>query len=377
MIYLTHFTEYLSFLIKSWYLSLIIIKIVTNKMDNVLKIKRKEGGYSSVIFDDFRYNIEKITANKRVVIITDRNLFHFYSQFITNYDHIIIECGEQNKTLDTASYIYEELLKLGTDRHSCIVGFGGGIVTDITGFIASTFMRGVEFGFIATTLLAQVDASVGGKNGVNFLGFKNMIGVFNQPKFVICDVTLLKTLPERELIAGFSEIIKAALIADMSLLEEFEKRDFNQIITDSEFIKMVTRRSVEIKAMIVERDEQEHNLRKKLNLGHTFAHAVEKSTHEYLHGEAVSLGLVIIAELCVKMGRMTPAQYERVVNLLNKVTLPTSSSFTYDDLKNILKTDKKKNGDNIDLVLFDNLNGVDVVETSFVELDKIMIEDNN
>lgn len=343
-------------------------------MSNILKIKRTDGAYSSIIFDSYEENFKKLTLDKNVIIITDENVFKFYSKFISLYKHIIIPCGEENKTINTVSNIYNELLNLGADRHSYIVGFGGGIVTDITGFVASTFMRGVEFGFVASTLLSQVDASVGGKNGVNFLGFKNMVGVFNQPKFVICDVKLLATLPKREFIAGLSELIKAALIADITLFEELEGLSISEIINNYDFIREIVKRSVEIKAMVVEKDEQEHGLRKKLNLGHTFAHAIEKSTREFLHGEAVSLGLVIIADLCVKMGRMTPAERNRVVNLLNKMELPTVCRFSYNDLKDILKSDKKKNGDNIDLALFDGLKGVDIKTTSFIELDKLITE---
>ncbi|MFI3267691.1 MAG: 3-dehydroquinate synthase [Rikenellaceae bacterium] len=343
-------------------------------MEDVLKIKRGDGGYSSVIFDKFENHIKNYTEGKRVIIITDENVFKFYSKFISEYDHIIIQCGEENKTITAISDIYNKLLKLGADRHSYIVGFGGGIVTDITGFVSSTFMRGVEFGFVATTLLAQVDASVGGKNGVNFLGFKNMIGVFNQPKFVICDVELLATLPKREFAAGLSELIKAALIADMSLFGELENIKLSEIINDTEFIKLIVKRSVEIKAMVVEKDEQEHGLRKKLNLGHTFAHAIEKSTREYLHGEAVSLGLVVIADLCVKMGRMSQDERNRIVNILDRMELPTTCRFSYNDLKDILKSDKKKNGETIDLVLFDGLNGVSIEKTLFADLDKVIAE---
>lgn len=342
-------------------------------MDNILKIKRGDGGFSSVIFDDFENSVKEFTKNRRVVIITDESVFKFYSKFISSYDYIVIPCGEENKSLNTASFIYNELLKRGADRHTFIIGFGGGIVTDITGFISSTFMRGVEFGFVATTLLAQVDASVGGKNGVNFLGYKNMVGVFNQPEFVVCDVELLRTLPRREFVAGLSEIIKAALIADISLFEEFELHDIEEIIGNGEFIKKIVRRSVEIKAEVVERDEHEHNLRKKLNLGHTFAHAIEKSTHDYLHGEAVSLGLVVIADLSVKMGRMSDVQRDRVFKVLKRVGLPINCRYSYNDLKEIVKTDKKKNGESIDLVLFDGFSGVDVVKMSFVELDKLII----
>ncbi|MFI3263570.1 MAG: 3-dehydroquinate synthase [Rikenellaceae bacterium] len=341
-------------------------------MEDVLKIKRGDGGYSSVIFDKFENHIKNYTEGKRVIIITDENVFKYYSKFISGYDNIIIQCGENNKTINAVSNIYNELLKLGADRHSYIVGFGGGIVTDITGFVASTFMRGVEFGFVASTLLAQVDASVGGKNGVNFLGFKNMIGVFNQPKFVICDVELLSTLPKREFAAGLSELIKAALIADISLFEDLETKKLSEIINDTEFIKYIVKRSVEIKAMVVEKDEQEHGLRKKLNLGHSFAHAIEKSTSEFLHGEAVSLGLVVIADLCVKMGRMTQGERNRVVNILNGMELPTACRFSYNDLKDILKSDKKKNGESIDLVLFDGLEGVSIEATKFTELDELV-----
>lgn len=335
-------------------------------MEDKLIIKRSDGDFSTIYFGNYREYCASLLEGKRVIIVTDENVYRYYSEFIDNYEHIIIGLGEENKNLSTAASIYAKLLEIGADRKSFVLGFGGGIVTDITGFIASTFMRGMEFGFIASTLLAQVDASVGGKNGVNFEGYKNMVGVFNQPSFVICDSKLFDTLPEREFRAGLSEIIKAGLISDIALFEQFEKNSFEQIFSDRALISSLIRRSVEIKAEIVELDEREGSVRKKLNLGHTYAHAVEKLSREFLHGEAVSIGLAIIGEISVREGRMSGEELGRVETVLAKVGLPTSCDIDRALLNEALKRDKKKDNNSISFIMFNSLGSVDIVKKEIV-----------
>lgn len=342
-------------------------------MDNKLIIKRSDGGESCVIFDRYDLYIDSLLASKRVIIITDVDVYSYYSSFIDKYENIVIGIGEQIKTLDTASYIYDKLVELGADRGVFLLGFGGGIVTDITGFIASTYMRGVEFGFVATTLLSQVDASVGGKNGVNFEGYKNMIGVFNQPSFVICDAELLRTLPIREFRSGLAEIIKAALITDISLFEEFENHTFDQIYNYTTLISRLIKRSVEIKAHIVELDEREGSERKKLNLGHTFAHAIEKLSHDYNHGEAVALGLMLIGAYSLEQGRLSEQELGRIRSVLIGVGLPVECDIPYDKMCEALKKDKKRDKDSVSLILYNSLGSVDIVKTKFEDLESQII----
>lgn len=258
-------------------------------MKQVIEVGRGADAPSRVVIGDAINSLENyLPSDRKVVIVTDPNVHRLYKEIINRYDYCLIGLGEPNKTLGTAGKLYGELLARGADRSTFLVGFGGGIVTDVTGFVASTYMRGLRFGFVATTLLAQVDASVGGKNGVNYEGYKNMVGTFNQPDFVLCDPAMLDTLPEREFRAGLAEIVKAGLIADRELFGLFESHSLEEFRRDRALLGEAVMRAVKVKAHIVERDERESDERRKLNLGHTFAHAIEKCSRDFLHGEAVA-----------------------------------------------------------------------------------------
>lgn len=298
----------------------------------------------------------ELTTGKRCFVVTDENLYHHYSQLIEKYPHIIIPTGESNKNLATIEYIHRNLLEMNADRSSYIIGFGGGIVTDVTGFAASTYMRGVGFGFMATSLLAQVDASVGGKNGVNLDGYKNIIGTFNQPDFVLCDTQVLATLPPRELRAGMSEALKCGLIRDSKLFEIFENHTFEQIVSTHELLFEVVVRSVELKAAVVTADERESGERKLLNLGHTFAHAIEKCSSDYIHGEAVSIGLCKAAHISTKIGELPMVEYLRIETALRKLGLPlTASELNPDKLIQAAHSDKKRAGNSIEMILLHHI----------------------
>ena len=246
-------------------------------MNEVLEVKRSDGTVSKVVIGHVIADLDRyIPQGARVIVITDENVYKHYAILIDRYEKIVIGLGEKNKTHETLTQIYSQLLAMGADRETYIVGFGGGIVTDIAGFAASTYMRGLRFGFVATTLLAQVDASVGGKNGVNVDGYKNMVGTFNQPDFVLCDLSVLQTLPRRELQAGMAEVIKSGLIMDATLFELFERYDLDDFLNKDNLLLEAITGAVRVKKQIVDRDEKEQGDRKKLNLGHTFAHAIEK-----------------------------------------------------------------------------------------------------
>ena len=219
-------------------------------------------GQSHILIAERLENIKRFIPVARPIIITDVNVGRLYPLDAIAKDVITIGTGEAIKTLDTVAEIYAQLLSFKADRSAFIVGIGGGIVCDITGFAASTFMRGVRFGFVASSLLAQVDASVGGKNGVNFQGYKNMVGLFHQPEFVICDLELLKTLPPREVSCGLAEIVKHAAIADADLFAFLEKHAERILALDPEAIEKLVLRSVEIKSAIVSRDETEKGERR-------------------------------------------------------------------------------------------------------------------
>ena len=299
-------------------------------------------------------NLAKYIPSKNVVLITDTTVKKYYENQFPPYPLITLKTGETIKTLDTVRNIYEKLLEFEADRSTFIVGIGGGIVCDITGFAASTYLRGMRFGFVSTTLLSQVDASVGGKNGVNFKGYKNLIGVFNQPEFVICDPDLLRTLPRKEILNGMAEIVKHAAIEDSNFFTYLEKHFQKALALDIGVIEKLVYDSIVIKSRVVNQDELEKGTRRKLNFGHTFGHAFEK-TAGVDHGEAVSAGMVAAAVLSVKKGRLSADDAGRIKALLQKIGLPVIIQAEGKKIFDALKKDKKRKGN---LIYFVLLNGI-------------------
>ncbi len=315
-------------------------------------------------------NFKTYLPDKQVIVLMDDKVKGLYGAFFSEYPIVEIGQTEKNKTLATIEFIMDQLLKLNADRSSFLLAVGGGIVCDIGGFAASVFMRGIEFGFISTTLLSQVDASVGGKNGVNFLGFKNMVGTFNQPKFVICDPEMLKTLEHDDLLCGFAEIVKHTLIADKAMFEQLEQNISKAINLDPEFIMQLVSKSVKIKAGIVNKDEKEQGERRKLNLGHTYGHAVEKVTG-VSHGKAVSIGLAIAAQLSLNQDSINQEEYTRIINLLKALNLPVNVTDKHDEVLDALFMDKKREGHMIHFILMDSIGNVSIQQISIKELQSL------
>lgn len=320
-------------------------------MNKIIEVKRKNGEPSRIIIGEVLNKLNDFLPDKRVIIITDSNIHRRYREIIEQFDYIIIGLGETNKTLVTADRVYNKLIEMDADRHTFILGFGGGIVTDIAGFVASTYMRGVEFGFIASSLLAQVDASVGGKNGVNIQGYKNMVGVFNQPKFVLCDLNVLDTLPEREFRAGLAEMIKAGIIGDPALFKLFERHTLEEFQENTALLKEAIVRAIDVKGKIVEQDEFDLGERRKLNLGHTFAHAIEKTSSSYLHGEAVALGIAIISDLSNDLKLLHNSELKRIKNVVEKFGFEENNNIDYKSLFKALRHDKKRHSERLSLIL--------------------------
>lgn len=340
-------------------------------MKQVIEVGRGADAPSRVVIGDAINSLENyLPSGRKVVIVTDPNVHRLYKEIINRYDYCLIGLGEPNKTLGTAGKLYGELLARGADRSTFLVGFGGGIVTDVTGFVASTYMRGLRFGFVATTLLAQVDASVGGKNGVNYEGYKNMVGTFNQPDFVLCDPTMLDTLPEREFRAGLAEIVKAGLIADRELFGLFESHSLEEFRRDRALLGEAVMRAVKVKAHIVERDERESDERRKLNLGHTFAHAIEKCSRDFLHGEAVAIGTVMIARLSERLGTVTAEEAARVRSVFEGMGLPVATGIEPPRLIAALKHDKKKEARSVAFVLMRGIGDCEIRPMTFDEIDR-------
>jgi len=235
--------------------------------------------------------------------------------------------GEQHKTLATLDQVFDALVEHRMNRDACVVALGGGVVGDMAGFAAACYQRGVDYVQVPTTLLAQVDSSVGGKTGVNHPGGKNLIGAFHQPRAVLADTTTLGTLPPREFRAGLAEVIKYGLIADAGFLDWLEANLDALLRLDGAALAHAIRRSCEIKAAIVAEDEREHGRRALLNLGHTFGHALEAAAGygEWLHGEAVGAGMLMAADLSCRLGWLGPAEVARVRHLLARAGLPVQA----------------------------------------------------
>jgi 3-dehydroquinate synthase len=311
-------------------------------------------GEAAILVGESLDNLHSYAPIENTIIITDTRIAEIYSKRFPPCKVITLGLGEGSKNLKTVENIYQQLLAFGADRSTYLVGIGGGIVCDVTGFVASTFMRGLRFGYVATTLLSQVDASVGGKNGVNFEGYKNIVGVFNQPEFVICDLSLLTTLPDREISSGFAEIVKHGAIADAEMFSFLEVNAAKALSLDLAVIEKLVYESVKIKAAVVNQDELETGERRKLNFGHTFGHAIEKTTG-ISHGEAVSVGMVIASEVSEANGLITSVDTRRLQRLLQDLALPIQIEVDADLVWEALQKDKKREGGTIHFVLLQQI----------------------
>jgi 3-dehydroquinate synthase len=330
-----------------------------------------QSGMSTIAVGESLNNLENYFKKEKTVIITDQNVNRLYGEQFPPWPVITIGLGEKIKTLKTVEHIYKKLIELEIDRSCCLVGIGGGIVCDIAGFVASTYMRGLRFGFASSSLLSQVDAGVGGKNGVNFSGYKNMVGVFSQPEFVICDPVMLKTLPGKELYNGFAEIIKNAVIDSSDLFSFLEENYRAALNLDEDVIERLVYDSANIKAYMVNRDEKERGERRKLNFGHTFGHGVEKTTG-ISHGEAVGIGMIFAANLSVKKGLLSREEADRLTQLLKKVNLPTKIRFDKKKIIDALRKDKKREGEDIHFVLLKALGEAVIEEISIEKLEELV-----
>lgn len=332
-------------------------------MDYSIKIKDS----SEVIVGSVSELLPRLLPDKRVVVVSDTNIDRHYHTLVNRYEHVLIGLGEASKTLVTADAIYKKFISMGVDRSTFVLAIGGGIVTDVAGFVASTYMRGVEFGFVSTSLLGQVDASVGGKNGVNVDGYKNMVGTFTQPRFVICDVGMLRTLPEREVRTGMAEVIKAGIIADEDLFSKLELTPLAELTKNPDLLAEVVYRAIKVKADIVERDEREHGDRRKLNLGHTLAHAIEKSSSKMNHGEAVAVGLSLISDAAARRGLLSAADKERICSLLQRTGFDLTPPVAMRVLLKAVSKDKKSEGDVLNVVFPTAIGACEVVPMSLEE----------
>jgi 3-dehydroquinate synthase len=277
--------------------------------------------------------LAETVPGRDLLIVTNTTVGRLYfARLAGSFAHRrIAECilpdGEQHKTLQTVGWVFDALVANKLNRDGTVLALGGGVVGDIAGFAAACYQRGIGYVQMPTTLLAQVDSSVGGKTGVNHPGGKNLIGAFYQPKAVIADTTVLATLPDRELKSGIAEVIKYGCVWDPLLFDWLDQNILKLLERDDTALSYAIGRSCEIKATIVARDEREHDLRAILNFGHTFGHAIEAATgyETYLHGEAVGLGMLMAADLSHRLGLIEGSVKERVSDLLGRAGLPTQT----------------------------------------------------
>lgn len=295
--------------------------------------------------------LPQLLPEGRVVAIVDAEVdaLHNLSELLP--ESVLIPAGEENKNLQLAQMLWEELIDSKVDRDTFLLGVGGGVVSDLVGFVASTYMRGVRFGLVPTTLMGQVDAAIGGKCAVNVGGYKNMVGLFSPAEFVLCDVQLLSTLPEREFRAGVAEIIKSAIVGDRELFELLERGSLEQLRQDGEVLAEAVRRAALVKCGLVADDPYDRGVRRLLNLGHTMAHAIESRSDQLTHGEAVAVGLVWASQRAVKRGLLSPEEALRIGSVVEKYGLPTSTSLPEEELWEAMTHDKKASGGKVRFVL--------------------------
>ncbi|MBE9516905.1 MAG: 3-dehydroquinate synthase [Bacteroidetes bacterium] len=307
------------------------------------------------------------------ILMIDENVLIQHHDLFEPFRSVIIPSGESHKTLQTVEALYRELVGLGADRSTLMVGIGGGLATDLAGFVASTFLRGTPFGFISTTLLGQVDASIGGKNGVNLEGYKNMIGTIRQPSFVWCDLSLLGTLESREYISGIAEVIKYGFIRDIHFLEYLEEHMETLLKQDLSVLEHVVTTSAAIKTDVVQKDEKEADLRKILNFGHTIGHAIERHKG-ILHGEAVGMGMLLATRLSHLQGLLSASEVDRVEQLVLSAGLPVSMKLDPEEIYQNIRKDKKKSGEDVHFVLLKGMGNTIIRPIPLPELKSIVYD---
>ena len=342
-----------------------------------LKIDLNERSYDILISRNILSKVGEFILNilepSRIIIITHPSVRKLFGDEIESglvnvgYSPNVIEIpeGETSKSLRQVELIYDRMLEMKCDRKSVLIALGGGVVGDLTGFTAATFQRGISFIQIPTTLLSQVDSSVGGKTAVNHPRGKNMIGAFYQPKLVVIDLNTLSTLPKNQLRGGLSEVVKYGVIADEKLFIFLENNIQNILSLDIKCLEYIVKTSCAIKARIVEKDERESKYRMILNFGHTFGHAIETLTNytEYLHGEAISIGMVQAALLSVKSGLCNKDLPKRITNLLKAFGLPIQAhDLKSKDIIESMRHDKKNSHNKLRFVLPKSIGSIEIID---------------
>ena len=329
----------------------------------IIPVKTSSGSYNIVLERGVLNNADKyLCLDRRALIVTDDGVPQEYAKTVADkckQAHIVtLKQGEKTKNIEVYKSLLEKLVGYGFTRSDCVIAVGGGVMGDLAGFVASTFMRGIDFYNIPTTVLSQVDSSIGGKVAIDFGGIKNIVGAFYPPKAVIIDPDTLKTLPQRQISNGLAESVKMALTSDAELFKLFETGDISKDIDD------IIYRSLIIKKDVVEQDEKESGLRKILNFGHTLAHAVESQSglEQLYHGECVAIGMI---PMCSDKVRA------RLLPVLEKLKLPTGFEGDTEALVNAMRHDKKMSGDSITVILVNEVGSFEMKKTDAKNLYKL------
>ena len=336
-------------------------------MKKIIKIKSKNKDYNIILENNsIIRNIKKYSnKNQKNIIVIDYKLADLYKRLKNNKNNYIIRIsgGEKIKTLESYSNLCNKILKMKIDRSFCLISIGGGTIGDLCGFVASTLLRGIKFILVPSTLLSQVDSSIGGKNGINTIHGKNLIGTFFQPDYVIIDPLVLKTLSKREVKSGYAEIIKHALIKDKNFFMWLDKNYSAILNLNPYYIAQAIIRSIKIKSIYVQKDEKENlinsNSRAILNFGHTFGHALETMNNynnDLTHGEAIAIGMSLASKISYKIGLMSYKEYNIIITHLDKIKLPFYDKRIKDKkLYKLMLSDKKNTDNQVNLILIKNI----------------------
>lgn len=293
--------------------------------------------------------LEAFSKTARIHLITDKTVFGYHGDLFQGYRHTVLPSGESGKAWASIDLIVQDLIRTAADRNSVLVGVGGGSVTDVTGFAASIYMRGIRCGFVPTTIMAMADAAIGGKNGINIGPYKNLIGAIHQPAFILQDRSLLQTLPEDAWRSGFAEIIKMACAFDQKLFDALERHTLADYRMNAALLEETLRACAIFKARIVQQDEQDLGLRKKLNFGHTVGHAIER-LYDLPHGYAVAIGMMAACRVSQRAVGLSDQSFVRINRMLTQYGLPSKFNYDVDAVMNLLRMDKKSVEGEIDFI---------------------------
>ncbi len=325
------------------------------------------------LFDASFGEIENHFAKEKMIIITDENIYHHHAAKFDGYKIIKIAAGEANKNQQTIDIIINQLLHLQADKQTCIVGVGGGVVTDMVGYVASIYKRGVKLALVPTSILAMVDAAIGGKNGVDVGFYKNMIGTVYQPEVILWDYNFLSSLPEAEWINGFAEIIKHACIKDEALFSFLAANKIAFFKTDRSAVARLIEKNVFIKTTVVLSDEFETGERKVLNFGHTIGHAIE-NIYNLPHGHAVSVGMVAACTISENINNFYSEEKARVIKLLLQYHLPVKMEIDPDKIWDVLLLDKKREAGSMPFILLNKIGEAKIISIPLVQLKSLISE---